>query len=212
MPQIDWTSFMIGTVVGLTVAFLFKLHTLKRLDLMLKKVGIQLGVEGFEEKNPPSGVSIGDISGTAGDIAGRDIDKSIGKNVDQKIDKMINKNSQFYQTVQQAAKEATKQVLQGAGAEGMEGGNPILQRTIRIESRSSDARLLSTLQSIQGRGDQWFDKYASAYFSSEDFRSGIDQLQRDIAQDGWYISIIRPIDNINNGLLVEVVAQKPMGR
>jgi hypothetical protein len=92
------TSFLIGLVVGLTIAFLLKLKSLKSLDLNLKKLGIGLGVQGFEEQDRP-GVSIRDVSGDiSGDIAGRD----------------VNKNSSLYKNINAATMEAmsSKSILQ----------------------------------------------------------------------------------------------------
>jgi hypothetical protein len=45
--QIDWTSFALGAVAGLVLAFLLKLHALKRLDLMLRRIGIELDRKWF---------------------------------------------------------------------------------------------------------------------------------------------------------------------
>lgn len=212
--QIDWTSFAIGAVVGLVLAFLFKLHALKRLDLMLRKIGIELGVEGFEDKKSPlgSGVSVGDISGTAGDIAGRDIDKSIGKRVDQKIDRMINHNSSIYQAVQKAASDATKQALLGLDADEVGGGTggTLFQRTFKFEFRTEDSGLLSTLQRIQRGNNRWFERYVDACLSSPEFHQQIQEFCYDLTSRGWQVSLIRPVDNIQNGLLVDVVAYKSM--
>ncbi|NJK54216.1 MAG: hypothetical protein HC936_18160 [Leptolyngbyaceae cyanobacterium SU_3_3] len=212
--QIDWTSFALGAVAGLVLAFLFKLRDLKRLDLMLKRIGIELGVEGFEDKRTPSGsgVSLGDISGTAGDIAGRDIDKSIGKRVDQKIDRMISRNSSIYQAVQKAASDATKQALLGLDAGEVNGGEggTLFQQTFKFEFRTEDSGLLSTLQRIQGSNNRWFERYTDACSSSPEFRQQIQDFCYDLMRRGWQASLIRPVDNIQNGLLVEIVAYKSM--
>jgi hypothetical protein len=89
--QVDPTSLLIGAIVGAVVAFILRLHVLKKLDLKLDKLGIGLGVEGFDKEEPRSGVNIGDVQGgISGDIAGRDMHKS----------------SNFYKMLQAAAREA----------------------------------------------------------------------------------------------------------
>jgi hypothetical protein len=214
--QIDWTSFALGAVAGLVLAFLLKLHALKHLDLMLRRIGIELGIEGFEEKKAPfgSGVSVGDISGTAGDIAGRDIDKSIGKRVDKKIDRMVNHNSSIYQAVQKAASDATKQALLGLDSDEVSGreGSTLFQRTFKFEFRTDDSGLLSTLQRIRRSNNGGFEHYVDACLSSPEFRQQIQDFCYDLTGRGWQVSLIRPVDNIENGLLVDVVAYQSMRR
>jgi hypothetical protein len=64
-------SFILGCLAGLVAAFLFKLHGLKKLDLSIKKLGVGLGVEGFEEP-APAGQSIS-VTGNQNKVAGRDL-------------------------------------------------------------------------------------------------------------------------------------------
>jgi hypothetical protein len=68
----DLTSLLVGLLIGGVVAFLLRLNALKRLSLDIKKIGLNLGVEGFEE--PSRGFQISGNVG--GDVAGRDMNKT----------------------------------------------------------------------------------------------------------------------------------------
>jgi hypothetical protein len=67
----DLASLLVGLLIGAVAAFLLRLQALKRLSLDIKKIGLNLGVEGFEEK--PSGPHFG--GNFTGDFAGRDMTK-----------------------------------------------------------------------------------------------------------------------------------------
>ena len=202
--QIDPTSLGIGAVAGLALGFLLRLHALKRMDLMLKRIGVELGVEGYEEKPPPSGVTMGNVEGgISGNVAGRDIDNSIGKKVDQKIDRLINKGSTIYQTVQQAAREATKQALYGTDSDGIVSA-PVLQRVMRQEIRLTDPRVLERLNQVRPGQPRWLDMYIDVVFASTEFRDQLERIGHELANDGWHIAVVQGLDNIADGLLVEL--------
>jgi hypothetical protein len=87
--QFEPSNFMAGLIVGLVLAFLFKLSALKKLGLKLDKIGLDLGVEGFEpdKKQQGNAISVSDVSGTIGDVVVGNLDKSV-------------KTSNFYKNLQ----------------------------------------------------------------------------------------------------------------
>jgi hypothetical protein len=183
--QVDPTSLLIGAIVGAVVAFILRLHVLKKLDLKLDKLGIGLGIEGFDKEEPRSGVNIGDVQGgISGDIAGRD----------------MHKNSNFYKMLQAATREALVRTDRPGGL--------MLQRSVRIESRTDDPSLVSQLTEIQRSQGKWIDDYYALYMSTEQFRGDIGQRVQELKEKGWRVSTVRPLDNIRDGLLAELIAEK----
>lgn len=88
---IDLTSFTIGLVSGVVLLALMNLRTLRRMALTLRNLGVELGIEAYED-TPKGGVKIGDVQGgISGDIAGRDIFK----------------NSNFFKNVMAAARSGS---------------------------------------------------------------------------------------------------------
>jgi hypothetical protein len=75
--QFDATNFILGAVLGTVMTFLLRLHALKSLQLDIKKLGVGLGVEGFEEK--VSGNQKIDVSGSNNKVAGRDLIEKLDK-------------------------------------------------------------------------------------------------------------------------------------
>ena len=188
--EFDIYSLGIGIVLGLALAFIFRLHVLKRLDLKIDKIGVGLGVEGFEEKEKPPGVSIGDVSGEiSGDIAGRD----------------INKNSNFYQTIEAATRDAVAKTMGRPDFDA-----PLLQISYRFESRTNEPSLQAELKNIDTRDKKWFEKYIETYCNSSQFSSDIaDEMSR-LRNDGWNLNNVRAVDNIINGMLFEITASKSL--
>jgi len=184
--EIDLLNLGIGFVIGLVLAYLTKLKSLKRLELNLKNLGVALGVEGFEEKGSDSGgVKIKDVSGGKfGDIAGRD----------------INKNSYFYKAVQAATREALR------------GGSelPRLERTIRFNSRSEDEDLLTRLRITQDHKEDWFDRYINTYIESQDFQDDLKMETQRLKNLGWEVMSVRPADNIDKGLMFELIVGRKL--
>ena len=180
---IDWTSALVGLVAGLVLGALLRLHSLKRLDLSVRRLGLALGIEGFEEKPQPGGVKIGDVSGTvSGDIAGRD----------------INKNSYLYQAMQAAAREAVR----------ASGGPPHVERSVRISSRTSDPQVREALRRTQDQSEGWVDRYIDAYLQSQDFRRDFTREAERLKRQGWSVVAVRPVDNINEGLMFELAVER----
>jgi len=167
--EIDLLNLGIGFVIGLVLAYLTKLKSLKRLELNLKNLGVALGVEGFEEK---------------GSDSGRD----------------INKNSYFYKAVQAATREALR------------GGSelPRLERTIRFNSRSEDEDLLTRLRITQDHKEDWFDRYINTYIESQDFQDDLKMETQRLKNLGWEVMSVRPADNIDKGLMFELIVGRKL--
>lgn len=91
-----------GAVIGAVFAYLTRISALKLLSLRLDKLGIALGVEGFDRKESnKAGVSLNNINGSqVGDIAvGSTIDKSTNlrqfiSNIDEKLEKSTDEINQ----------------------------------------------------------------------------------------------------------------------
>jgi peptidoglycan hydrolase CwlO-like protein len=68
-------TLITGAVIGIVFAFLTRVFALKSMSMQLKKLGIALGIEGYEPSK--TGVSFNDVKdSTIGDVAGGNIDKS----------------------------------------------------------------------------------------------------------------------------------------
>ena len=104
--------------------------------------------------------------------------------------------------MQAAAREAT--------AGGSRGGVRI-QRTIRLDSRSSDPAIQTALRRTQDSSDIWFENYVNAYLDSADFRRDLERTQDRITQSGWTITSLRPVDNVQQGVLFEVTVERGVG-
>lgn len=172
--NIDIYSLVIGGVVGLAAGFLFRLHSLKALNLKLTKIGVDLGLEGFEEKS--EGVRIGDISGQAGDIAGRDIDKS----------------SRFFRNLRQA-------ITQSSPISGL-----TLTKSITLHCRSENPVFIKTLEDIQQSDDDWFPRYIDACLSHPEFQSLLSAKISEIKATGWTPVRINSVDNIREGMMYKI--------
>jgi hypothetical protein len=189
--QLDINSLLVGIVIGAAIAFITKMATLKSLSLKLDKLGIGLGVEGFDKKELPAGVTIGDISGsTTGDIAGRD----------------VNKNSYMYQAMQAAAREAARIVLVESKSKTPDQAK--LQMVIRFDAKIQQDEIVKSksIPTRQFRGNEYY----SEYFSSPSLLREIEQKEKELAKHGWKLTTIRPIDTTGNGLLLELVAEKSL--
>ena len=77
--QFDPTNFILGAVVGSVITFLLRLHALKSLQLDIKKLGVGLGVEGFQEQPQAPGNQTITVTGQGNKTAGRDLIEKLDK-------------------------------------------------------------------------------------------------------------------------------------
>ena len=168
----DVANFLIGMLVGVVVAFLLKLNSLKTLGLKLDKIGLDLGVEGFEKESTGNAVSV-NAGGNVGDVAGGNIDKSIN-------------NSKFYQNL--------KQVL----AAGNQNRTKIV-RPERTRIISEDPMFGERLDKISRQNDDWFETYIGECLSNLSFKSQIARKIQEIESNGWHVETMN-FDNVPGGL------------
>lgn len=168
----DVANFLVGMLVGVVVTFLLKLNSLKTLGLKLDKIGLDLGVEGFEKESTGNAVSV-NAGGNVGDVAGGNIDKSIN-------------NSKFYQNL--------KQVLE-AGSQSL----TKIVRPERIQIVSEDAMFAEKLDNISRQDDDWFETYINECLSNPSFKNQIVKKIQDIESKGWSVETMN-FDNIRGGL------------
>lgn len=181
--NIDWASFAIGAVAGAVFLAILRLHVLKKLDVKLDKLGIGLGIEGFEKPAEPSGVTVGNISGSSiGDIVGGD------KNT-----------SNYYRNIQAAVQQAIAGRDSGAAID--------LHRPLRLSLTTDDPQLLASLRQVQSSGRS-FEEYCRVYMESDAFARDLQAASEEAKRYGWEIQSVRPVDNLNNGLLVEATARR----
>lgn len=186
----DLASFLLGSVAGFVLMSILRLRALKELRLKLEAIGVDLGIQGFgepEPANPPS-QSIGNVSGQGNEInqAGRD----------------INKTSNLYKTVQAAAAAA----LSNDGAPD----RTVFQINTRFSHRTENQRLQAQLSSIQRSGDNWFEKYCASYMADTGFQSDLANETHRLQREGWHVASVRPVDNLDQGLLFEITSVKPL--
>ncbi|MEF8727528.1 MAG: hypothetical protein V5B34_04880 [Accumulibacter sp.] len=184
----DLVNFLLGSLTGLILTSLLRLHALKELRLKLNKIGVDLGIEGFDAPavpNPPS-QSIGNVSGQGNEInqAGRD----------------INKTSNLFKTVQAAAAAAI--------AKGEHQSGTSFQLQTRLSHYTQNPELSERLSQVQRSGDNWFEKYCSAYLQDSEFQRAVREEANRLRNQGWSVSTVRPVDNLNGGLLVEIISIK----
>ncbi len=186
----DIASFLFGCVAGLVFASLLRLKALKELRLKLDKIGVDLGIEGFSETKSSDAPTqtIGLVSGNGNEInqAGRD----------------INKTSNLYKTVQAAAAAAIAK-------DGTQAPS-VFQINTRFSHYTQNPSFQAQLSNIQRSGDNnWFEKYCASYMSDAGFQSDLAQEVNRLQRAGWHVASVRPVDNLNQGLLFEITSVKP---
>lgn len=77
-------AFVVGVIIGIASALALRIRDVSKVSLDLKRIGLALGVEGFEQKTQPSQIHMEMKDSAGGQMAGRDI---IG-NQQNKIDKL----------------------------------------------------------------------------------------------------------------------------
>jgi hypothetical protein len=178
--EFNLSSLLIGVVIGALVAFLLKLNSLRRLELNLKKLGVFLGVEGFEEQ-PTSGVRIGDIGGdVSGDIAGGDIVKS----------------SNFYRNLQQVIAGSINRRLK-------------MRRLEHLQFKSDDSDFAAYLERLRerNRNKDWFPLWIQACLNRPEIKRQIDQKLNSFRKDGWD-PVLLGLDNIPGGIHLNVELER----
>jgi hypothetical protein len=182
--NIDWSSFAIGAIAGAVFLAILRLHVLKKLDVKLDKLGIGLGIEGFEKPAERSGVTVGNISGSSiGDIVGGD-----------------KKTNNYYKNIQAAVQQA---IAKRNGVSAID-----LHRPLRLSLTTNDPDLLASLRQAQSSGRS-FEEYCRVYMESDAFARDLQAASEEAKRNGWEIKTVKPVDNLNNGLLVEATATRP---
>lgn len=168
----DIGNFLVGLLTGVVLAFISKLNSLKTLGLKLDKIGLDLGVEGFEKDSSGNSVSV-NSGGNVGDVAGGNIDKSVN-------------NSKFYQNL--------KQVLAGGNQ-----SNAKIVRPKQIKIVSDDPVFAERLDNLSRENEDWFERYISECLSNDKFKSQIIKKIKEIELNGWNVETMN-FDNIPGGL------------
>ncbi|EIZ1008235.1 hypothetical protein ACVF5D_004413 [Vibrio vulnificus] len=186
--QLDTVSVIVGFVVGIVIASLLKLHSLKSLGVKVDKIGLDLGIEGFEKENTTSGNNISITGGNiGGDFSGGDMDKSI-------------KDSKFYNNI--------KQMLPRGDNAAIHVENP--KKTFSAKLISSDSSFRKTLDELSiGGQDDWFPKYIDLCFSNDIIISQIKAEIEKIESLNWVVMSI-VLDNIPGGLHINFNAGKKL--
>ncbi|WP_157476452.1 hypothetical protein [Lysobacter sp. Root690] len=190
--EFDLSSFLIGCLVGIVTLSILRLKALKELRLKLEAIGVDLGIEGFgETPSNPSAQSIGPVSGNSNEInqAGRD----------------INKTSNLYKTMKAAAAAAA------AAEDNKHPSSRIFQLVTRFHHHTQNSSLKHSLSQIKGSGDNWPERYYAAYIADNQFKSDLSAELDRLAAYGWRFTTVRPIDNLDMGVLFEITSVKPIG-
>jgi hypothetical protein len=177
----DLANVLVGILVGFVVAFLIRMSALKKLDLKLNKIGLDLGIDGFEPEQR-AGVRTGDISGQVhGDIVGGD--KTVS-------------TSNFFDKLQTSVQQVVG------------GGRGIRQRrrhSFRWESR--DSAFTSQLKDIaRSHRDDWTREWIDHCLSHPDCRRLIRQEIERCRTDGWQPVAI-DFDNHGDGVHVNLESE-----
>ncbi len=180
--QFEPSNFMAGLVVGLVLAFLFKLSALKKLGLKLDKIGLDLGVEGFESDKQHQGnaISFRDVSGTVGDVVSGNLDKSV-------------KASNFYKNLQSSI----------ARIVGERRG--LMRRKKEIfRWESNDANFISELKALnQNSVDNCTQKWIEQCLQNPDCQRQIQEVINLAQKSGWEPVRI-DFDNHDNGVHINL--------
>lgn len=189
-----WTADILKVIVGVLVgagAALFKEEEKDK-----------------KEKSTGQGSNVDVNASQFGDnakIAGRDINEVIEKmegdinNMKGNIDQISNAVINQYQTLGDSLAELSSTI----------NNSPlVIRRAFRLESRTEDKYLQTKLMDIQRQKNDWFTSYIDEYLSSDEFRWQVSEKINELQEAGWAIRSVRPVDNLNNGLLVELEAER----
>jgi hypothetical protein len=170
------TSFLLGSVLGAAVAFMLRVQALKSLSLKLDQLGVGLGIEGFEDKQTSSSLTIGDVEGgIRGDLAGRDINKG---------------TSNFYNNLRKALSANPRRRLR-------------LIRSEHLQIRSNDHQFIEELRQIERKGDGWFGRYVDLCMENPEIQSAIHRKIQEIQNTAWE-PVSLQFDNISEGIRVNI--------
>ncbi|WLQ13317.1 hypothetical protein O5O45_26700 [Hahella aquimaris] len=172
----DAANFLIGILVGAVASLFLKLNSLKTLGLKLDKIGLDLGVEGFENESARNSISINfdGNNSSFGDVTTGNIDKSVV-------------NSKFYRNIKHVLTAGSQRIAK-------------ILRQERIEIISDDLIFRERLDSIP-RKDDWFQKYINECLSSTSFRNQIIQRMQQFEANGWNVETMN-FDNTKGGLVI----------
>lgn len=180
--QFDLANVLVGILVGFVAAFLIRLSALKSLDLKLNKIGMDLGIEGFEPQGQ-SGVRIGDIAGQVhGDIVGRD------KSVSNFFDKL--------QTSMQRVLGSRTGIRQ--------------RRTRRFQWQSDDPNFTLRLNAIsRSYRDNWTQEWIDLCLSHTSCKQRIYEEIQKCRAEGWEPVFI-DFDNHGSGIHVNLDVEREL--
>jgi hypothetical protein len=174
----DLTSLLLGLLIGAILAFLLRLQALKRLSLDIRKIGFNLGVEGFEETKPP-GFHVGGNVG--GDVAGRDMTKDQRRYLE---DRSIDQSTTVLEAL---AEDRAIKIL----------------RSDHIRATTTDKAFAQHLDNLQRGGGDWFPKWIDACLARSDIREQIDARITEFERDGWIVRTLS-LENVPGGLHVNI--------
>lgn len=153
----DLMSLLIGLLSGAVSAFLLRLQSLKKLSIDVKKIGFNLGVEGFEERS--SGFNVGNVGR---DFAGRDMNKDHRK---------YKNTNDLYNVIQSLKDDNT----------------PKIQRNQRIQASDKSASFQNQLKEIHQNGGDWTKSWIDACLENPSIKRQINSKISEISNDGWTV-------------------------
>jgi hypothetical protein len=156
----------VGTGSAVLAYLIAKFEIVEKVYSFIKKL--------FGEK---STVNVENVSGTVGDVAGRDIHKN-------KYDQSRRRSGDIFQTTYAAP------------------SRPVLKRAVRLQFTIADRALQTRLQQIwddrNSSSKDWFIEYADAVLHSDEFLERVASAQELHARQGWELESIDGFDNTWN--------------
>jgi len=156
----------IGTGSAILAYLIAKFEIVEKVYSFIKKL--------FGEK---ATVNVENVSGTVGDVAGRDINKN-------KYDQSRRRSGDIFQTTYAAPPR------------------PVLKRSVRLRFTITNRALQARLQEIWDQRDSsskdWFIQYVDAVLDSDEFLERIASAQELHARQGWELESIDGFDNTWN--------------
>jgi hypothetical protein len=141
-------------------------------------------------------VNVENVSGTVGDVAGRDIHKN-------KYDQSRRRSGDIFQTTYAPP------------------SRPVLKRTVRLQFEITEAALRTRLREIWDQRDlpgakDWFIEYVDAVLDSDEFLERVASVEARHARDGWELESIDAFDNTwnndNHGFHCQMTFAKALPR
>jgi hypothetical protein len=202
---IDWTSFAYGLVVGAVVVFLLRMFALRSLNLKLEQLGIALGVEGFEPKQPgmKGDVKIRDISGRTGDIGGtmnKDVHIGTPDTSLEPSAQPVHSGSAMPRNATAEGKVAIRDI---SGSTGDIAG--VMDKSVRYGPHKTLADQINQFTTASGKYEQQSRLY------TYDYRGDVPRIHQDISraiEDGWFVTNATTLTDYEGRMAVWVILSR----